>query len=228
MFIKKIFENKIDESVHRQFVRFSKGQFENRAIINIRKTSMIKITTSFELANDLVKFISFLSSEFKIKGLLMIKEQISDLKGKKKKGFFVYDIDKKISGEELKSLVSKANYTLFDCVSEDNSIDLKIKKRLPRPGKGSKAKVNDKFCQLILSLKYWPQVQKEFLFDLPSEIKKVHFEHTYIIKDINIPKELEKEGDYEKIRLGVKRTGKIIRKAIVDGKESIKEKDFTA
>jgi len=227
MFIKKIFENNMDNSVHRQFIRFSKGQYGNRAIINVKKGKTIKINTTFELANDLIYFITNLSSWFKVKGILISRNQIEGLEGKKKRGLFVYNIAKELKNDELRELVDKSYYALLDCVSGDNTIDLKIKKRLPKPGK-DESKVNDKFCQLNLDIKYWLQVHKEFLFDLPSESKKVRIEHIYIIKNIKIPKELEKERDYEKIRLWAKRSGKLIRKAIVDGKEIVKEKEFTA
>ena len=57
MFIKKIFENKIDDSVHKQFVRFGKGRYPGRAVIKITKQpDKIKIGTSFEMANDLIEF----------------------------------------------------------------------------------------------------------------------------------------------------------------------------
>ncbi len=227
MFIKKIFQNQIDESVHKQFIRFSKGQYENKAIINIKKGQKIKITTSFELATDLIIFITSLATKFKVQGILLTKNQISGIDGKKKKGFYEYKIEKEISSEELKNFASESYYALFDCLSQDNSIELKTKKKIPKPGK-SKTKVNDKFCKLTLDARYWPQVHNEFLFDFPSEIKKAHIEHTYIINDIKIPKELEKQDDYEKIRLGAKKIGKIIRKAIIDKKEFIKEKDFEA
>ena len=46
-FIKKLFEHKMDDSVHRQFKRFSKGTFENRALIDITLGSQTKIKTSF-------------------------------------------------------------------------------------------------------------------------------------------------------------------------------------
>ena len=42
-FIKKIFEGKIDNLVHEQFIRFSKGIFENKAVMNIVKSGKIKI-----------------------------------------------------------------------------------------------------------------------------------------------------------------------------------------
>lgn len=230
MFIKKIFQNKIDESVHKQFTRFGRGKFDERAIINIKKGPKIKISTSFELDNDLVFFVASLYDKFKVKGILLSKQEIPEFEGKKKKGVFNYDVNKEMSSEELKNFASKYYHTLFDCISEDGSIELKIKKKLPKPGKG-KTKVNDKFCHLVLDQKYWPAVKEEFLFDLPpKEIKKVHIEHTYIIKDIKIPKELEKEKDFEKIRLEARRVGRIIRKINIDKdkKEIIKEKEFIA
>ncbi|UZE93627.1 MAG: hypothetical protein IB618_02540 [Candidatus Pacearchaeota archaeon] len=228
MFIKKIFQNKVDETVHKQFIRFGKGEFGSKAIINIRKTSVVKLTTSFELAGDIIIFISSLAPWFRVEGLLSNREQIPCFEGKKKKGLFVYNIAKELRSEELRDLVLKSYPTLLDCISGDESINLKIKKRIPKPGKKTEAKVDDKFCQLNLDAKYWPQLHNEFLFDLPFEIKKARIVHTFIIKDIKIPKELEKEGDYEKIRLGAKRIGKVIRKVVVDGKEIVKEKDFIA
>jgi len=37
-FVKKVFEGNIDESVHLQFQKFSKGEFRNRALIKLKKT----------------------------------------------------------------------------------------------------------------------------------------------------------------------------------------------
>ena len=56
-FIKKMFEGKIDDSVHRQFKRFSKGTFENRALVNLINSKSIKVKTSFEYANDFTRFL---------------------------------------------------------------------------------------------------------------------------------------------------------------------------
>ncbi len=228
MFIKKIFENQVDETVHKQFIRFSKGQYDRKSIINIKKGPKIKVTTSFELANDIVFFIASLAPKFKVKGILLTKQEIPDIERKKKKDLFNYNIDKDLDSGELKDFVSKAFFVLFDCISQDNTIELKTKKKLPKPGKGSKSKINDKFCQLILDQKYWNQVHDEFLFDLPYDIKKAHIEHSYIINEIKIPKEFEKQRDFEKIRLEAKRAGKIIRKIVVDKKEIVKETEFTA
>ena len=62
------------------------------------------------------------------------------------------------------------------------------------------------------------------LFDIPS-FKSAEITHTFLIKEIIIPKG---EPDPAKMREMAKKKGIIIRKIIVDEKEEIKEKEFTA
>lgn len=226
MFIKKLFENKIDNSVHKQFVRFGKGSYNSRAIINVKKWgNKIKVKTSSELANDLVEFISSLAEKFSVSGVVFSKEIIQGFKFKKKPNILVCRINKEMSAQELKELSIKAYATLLDCMAP--GISLKIKKRF-FSSPYAKCSTVEEFCVLDLDKKFWQKFHEEFLFDLPLEFKKARIEHTYIIKDIIIPKELKNEKDFEKIRLMAKRKGKIIRKIIVDSREIIKEKDFEA
>ena len=56
-FIKKVWEGN-GEEVHDYFIRFSKGQFENRAALTLQKSTKIKLRGSFEWANDFVKMVS--------------------------------------------------------------------------------------------------------------------------------------------------------------------------
>jgi hypothetical protein len=226
MFIKKIWENKQDDSVHKQFVRFSKGTYAQRAVINARKTPQsLKISSTFELANDFVDFVSSLAASLKVSGLVLSKEKLELENERKKSGIYEYEIEKTINSQELKKILEKCYFCLVDC--EAQGILLKIKRRLPRPGKGPDAKVNDKFCSLELANQYETQFNKEFLFDIPT-YKKVKIGHTYEITEIVMPKELAKEKNFEKLRILAKRKGKIIRKTIVDGKENVKEKEFEA
>ena len=64
-FIKKIFEKKMDDDVHRQFTRFSKGTFEQRALtdIAIGKDS-IKVKMSYDLVNDTIRLIAVIWVNF--------------------------------------------------------------------------------------------------------------------------------------------------------------------
>ncbi len=213
-FIKKIWEGNGEEA-HYQFVRFSKGEFRNRAVLNLQKTSKIKLKGSFEWVNDFVSFALELA-DIKFSGIILSREKLDLDNEKKKKGIFKYDVSE-IDLEKIREIKDKAYAMLLD--GEAEGVVLKIKKRLPKPGK-SEGKVDDKFCQIEADLKYWEKFKETFM--LP-ECRKCKISHTFEIKDIIIP---DGEKDFEKIRLFAKKKGKIIRKLKVDKQESQEERDF--
>lgn len=224
MFIKKIWENKQDPKAHKQFIRFGKGIYTQRVVVNARvQGNLLKISSSFELPNDFLEFISDLNNKLKVSGIIISKEKLSLENEKKKSGLYEYEINREISSQEIKQILEKAYYLLLD--AECPGVLFKVKKKLPKPGKSGEAKVNDKFCVLELDIKFKQKFKEEFFWDIP-DFKKARAEHTYEIKDIIIPNELKKEKDFEKIRLESKRKGKIIRKIIFDGKEILKEKEL--
>jgi hypothetical protein len=223
-FIKKIFQDRIDEQVHQQFVRFSKGIFTQKAIVNFKKgAAKIKVTTSFELANDLVQFVFELAEKARVSGILLSRQLVPGLgAGKKKKILFEYEINKEMTSNEINEIAKNAYSMLLDCSA--SGIELKMKKKLPKPGKGE-GKVNDKFCVLEADLKYEPKIREEFLFDVKEPAKSVQIKNAYKIEDIILPKG---EKDFEKIRILAKRKGKIIRKISIEGRETASEKAFIA
>lgn len=235
-FIWRIFNDRIDESVHRQFIRFGKGEYRGRALLSLWKTGdKAKIKSSFEFANDLVLLVAFLGKEFSInflvEGVVLSKKDISDLmssvriKGnleKKKNVLYQNDIAKQeLNKEQLLKLEKDSYFSLLNI--DGPGIKLRIKSKLPKPGKGE-GKVDEKFCQLELDEKYYRAIKEDFFWDLP-ECKKVSVEHIFAINDIVIPKD---ETDYAKIRELAKRKGKVVRIANVDGKEIRKEIEFEA
>ncbi len=228
MFIKKIFENKLDDSVHKQFVRFGKGTYLGRAVTKItRQPEKIKIGTSFELATEMAEFCSSLAQHLKCSGIILIKEKIPELEKyprSKKLGLLQYEVDDQLDSIILKKVLQNplTYCALLDI--EGPGISLKSKKKLPKPGKSGDLKIDDKFCVLELDIKFWPQVKTEFCWDMP-EFKKALALHTFFITDIVMPKG---EKDFEKLRLMAKRKGKLQRKVTLDGKDIIKEKDFEA
>ncbi len=215
-FIKKIWQGK-GEDTHNYFVRFGKGKFENRAALNLQKTSAIKLGGSFEWADDFVNLVSELT-DAKFSGLILSKEPLGLENEKKKSGILEYSVD--INSEKIKELRGRVYCMLLDASGE--GISLKMKKKLPKPGKSGSLKIDDKFCQLEADLKYWPQVKEVFM--LP-ECRKAKISHTYIIDEIVLPKG---EKDFAKLRELAKRKGKIIRKLIIDGKESQEERNLEA
>jgi len=213
-FIKKIWQGKGEEA-HDCFVRFGRGQFKNRAVLVLQRTSKIKLKGNFEWANDFVQFVSELA-DTKFSGIILSKDKL-DLENEKKKArIFQYDVS--INSEKVQELKDKVYCMLLDAEAE--GITLKMKKKLP--GKGDKAKVDDRFCQLEIDLRFWPQVKEAFM--LP-ECKKCKISHIYNIGEVIMP---EGEKDFVKIRELARKKGKIIRKMEIDGQESEEEKDFEA
>ncbi len=218
-FIKKVWQDK-GEEVHNYFVRFSRGNFENRALLNLQRTKKIKLKGSFEWSSDFVNIAAEISS-LKFSGIILSKDEIEELAefpSKKKEKIIQYEVEG-VDSEKIKMIKNRAYNLLLD--AENEEVKLKMKKKLPKPGKGE-GKVNDKFCQLELDLKFWPQI-KEF-FMLP-ECKKCKIAHTFVVEDIIIP---EGEKDFTKIRELAKKKGKIIRKLEVDKQEQKEEKNFLA
>lgn len=223
-FVKKIFENKIDEKTHDQFVRFSKGVFNKRAAISFKTNGKVRLSTSFEFANDMVELFSALVSKLQVSGILLTKEDPKKfgMQGKNKSGKFEIEINKEMSSDEIKTIAEKAYFMLLDCSAP--GLELKIKKKLPKPGKSEAAKINDTFCVLDADKKFEKQIMADFLFDV-QECKKCKIYHKYDIQEIILP---TGEKDFEEIRKKAKRKGKIFRIMNIDSKEQTREKDFAA
>ena len=209
-FIKKVLTGKGDADSHRYFLRFGKGDYGRRFLISLAKGDKIKMRTSFELANDIVNFVNELK-KLKFSGKIFTKEKVPGKEGRKKAGLFVYEVTD-CSLDEFKN----AYYYLLD--AEDSELVLKIKKSLPKPGKDEE-KVDEGFCSLIISQKYWATLKEAFFWDVP-ECKKANIEHELKFNEIIVPKN---EKDPAKIRELAKRKGTIVRKIIVDGVEKSEE-----
>ena len=216
-FIKRIFEGNADESVHRQFVRFSRGSFAGRAALSLAKKEGIKLGGSFEFTNDFSIFVAE-NSDSKFSGIILSRSKL-DLPGKEKNGIFSYNVEN-IDSKKILEIKDVAYSMLLD--AEGNGISLKMKKKLPKPGKSGELKIDDKFCILECDLKFWSKL-KEF-FMLP-ECSKFKVHHTYIVEDVIVDKN---EKDFVKMRETAKKKGKIIRKMVIDGKEANEEKGFLA
>ena len=230
-FVKKIFNKEADESVHNQFIRFGKGEYNKRFPISLWKAKKIKVKSGFEFANDLVLLCSKLG-DARVSGIVLSKKDISELmsqnniKGNSetKKGglYFQNNIpNQELKKEQLIELEKNAYFTLLDV--EGEGFKLKMKKKLPKPGKDAN-KIDNKFCQFESENKFYPMIKEDFFWDVP-EAKKIEVFHTVLIQEIVMPKG---EKDYAKIRELAKRKGKIVRNIIADGKKGSKEVDFEA
>lgn len=232
-FIKKLFENKIDEGVHRQFERFSKGTFEDKALVEIDKTKKgIKLKTSFEFANE---FVLFLASKIKdtshISGVIVTNNKelqdkvkfeiagVSQFAGIKK-----LQIATDIAKEDLLDALEKFPNALFQLTFSTEYGELTTKQKSPKstkPGGDKEAKAD--FCTFKTEdINFY----KEFLFDYSKDFSKAKINHTFKIEELVVPKEYMNNPTLARIK--AKRKGKIKRFVEVDGNIFEKEINFEA
>jgi hypothetical protein len=233
-FIKKVQEKNFDESVHLQFLKFSKGEFKNRALIEAKNSNgNYTIKTSAEFANELVRDLAERLGNNKtlitgsiigtndLKGVLDFKK-ISQFQGVKN-----YSIEKQMSGTEIIDLINKfpKNFFALSFTVGDNI--LKIKPKAPKSGKpGTKGDETPKidFCNLKTTDK---KLAETFIFENP-EFKTAKIVHDFIITSIEVPAELKTSEDFALIREKSKRVGKILRKAEINEVKTQKELELRA
>src|SRR3989344_4744711 len=237
-FIKKIFDDAIDESVHLRFMKFSRGEFKNKASVKVKKSGRkYSINTSAEFANELVRVMAEKLGERKtiVTGAIVstsdLKNRIDYKEIKQFQGVKRYLIDKEMSGTELITLLDEFRKTFFALtfdVDEENK--LKIKPKAPKSGKPKAAKEGEEedvvadFCKLITNDE---KIGKSFVFEKP-DFKQAEFKHTFVIEDIVVSNELKKERDFALVREKAKRKGKITREGEIDGQKIKEEKEFEA
>ncbi len=202
-FIKKIFTNNIDEEVHKSFTRFSKGIFENRALMKIQKSKdSFKLYISYDLVKDITLLIASHIQKADVAGKI--------IKAKKKT-----EITSSVSSEELRNICRENDFVLLDITSE--GIAFRCKKAIPKPGK----KLDGKFASATLPLELLDEI-----IDFDINFKQAVTSHTFDIKEIVIPEEYK--SNPELARINAKRRGTIKRITDIDGRHEEKNIEFTA
>jgi hypothetical protein len=230
-FIKKIIDGKVDDFVHSQFQKFSKGEFRYRAIVKVKHVGKkYTIFTTAEFGNEFVRIIALKLGKNKtlVKGAIVSTSDLTgELEFKDKKqfqGVKRYLIESEMSGTEILGLLDKFPKSFFALSFETEDSKLKIKPKAPKSGKpkskgGNKPKPD--FCKLITTDE---EIGKSFVFE-QEDFKLAEFSHTFFIDELILPKG---ETDYSKIRELAKRKGRIIRESLIDEKEDTKEIKFEA
>jgi len=241
-FIKKIFNQNVDELCHSQFTKFSRGEFPNRAMVRIKNSKgKFSISTTAEYAKELVMSLAGKvgEEEVSVSGALISALDLEGFDYKEKKsaiGVRKYIIESEMSGNEILELCNKVDKAFFGLSFSFKDNVLKIKPKSPKSAKGagSKPKEGEKikidFCKLKTQDK--SIVDGLLLNEEPKNFKNIEIIHEFVIEKIVMPseEELNEKGigknDFAKIREMAKRQGKIIRKVVIDGNESTKEKEF--
>jgi len=234
-FLKKIFTGKKDDEVHSEFIKFSKGVFDNRYLLEGKKQAdRYSVKTSAELANFLVrKCLEKVNGKVAIKGII-----VSTLDLRKEKGQ-LFEPDEKIKQfmgikqlivnttlepQKVLDVMDKYPKAFFALSFKTDNFELKIKEKAPKSAKPSNkgdAEPKAEFCSLKTKDM---DIISDLFFDFPM-FKEIKIKHTIQINEIILPRG---EKDPVKIRALAIRKGKMIRKIIVDGKNATEEKDFEA
>ena len=235
-FIKKIFENKIDEDVHRQFTKFGPGTFENKALLDITLTAKaVKIKSSPEFANEFVKLVAEKLGEnsTKVTGAIVSTRKLNEepefskilenAEVKQFQGVKRFLISEEMTGTQILNFLEKTPNSFFGLTFNVDDIKLKIKPKAPKsakPGKGDDKPKAD-FCTLTYPEK---DILEDYAFDIKDSFKKAFILHTIQITEIIVPEEYK--DNFAQARIHAKRKGILTRKIEVDGKQSESKTEF--
>jgi len=232
MIIKKIFSGEMDDEVHSGFLKFGRGEFKDRYIINVKKqASGWSIKTSAEYANFFVRKC-LPSGQVHVKGVIISTFDLSDeadfeiKKISNFQGIRKTEIDSEIEGQKILNLMKKYPGAFFALSFKTPECELKIKAKAPKSSKSGKNDEETKvdFCSLKTKN---PEIVNELLFDVKQGFKEVRVSHIIKIENIIYPADFEKMKP-EEVREKSKRKGKVLRKLKVDGVEKMEEAGFEA
>jgi hypothetical protein len=237
-FIKKIFDGKVDDYVHTQFQKFSRGEFTNKAMVRVKESSgKFTIGTTAEYARELVRIMGEKLGDKKtlVTGALVSALDLQGFKYEEKKmamGVRKYMVNREMSGKELIELCDSFPKAFIGLSFKVGEEELNIQAKSPKSAKGASSNKKEDadlkidFCKIKTTDR---KIVENLVFDNEVKtFKKVEIIHSFVITDIVIPDHLKNEKDFAVVREGAHRKGKIIRTLNIDGNSVKKEKDFQA
>ncbi len=235
MIIKKIFEGDFDDEVHNAFVKFSRGEFKDKYLVNAKKqANKWAVKTGPEYVNSLVKVClqRLGDEEVSMTGIIVstldLREEITFpiVKTGNFQGIRKNQINTEIKPNELIALMEKFPKVFFALSFKGKDFNLKIKAKAPKSGKPGKGDEDAKadFCTLKTNER---GILTDLFFDIDLDWKEISINHTIKIDGIVYPDDMDNLKPAE-VREQSKRKGIIVRRLIVDGKEKVKEANFVA
>jgi len=231
--INKIFRGIVDEEIHDEFVKFSRGVFQNKYLLEgKRQKNAWAVKTGAEYTNYLVrKCLSEIPNDtpIKINGVVVsTKDLKNELKIPISKVKQFAGVRQAIIATEIKpSLVlaemDRLPKAFFALSFRSLNSDLKVKAKAPKSGKpspkGEKGVAAD-FCRVKTNDE---SLIADLFFDSPN-FTQISVEHTIEVKKIMLPKDTT---DPRELREKAQRHGIIKRKIISDGEVFEETKEFT-
>ncbi len=232
--IKKIFEGNNDDEVHNAFIKFSKGTFNDRYLLDAKaQKDKWAIKAGAEYVNTIVeKCLKKSEEKVQIKGVIVstmdLREEVTFEFERVKQfmGIKQLIINTELNRDELLALMERLPKAFYALSFKGDDFDLKVKAKAPKGAKPSNKgdkEVKADFCNLKTPDK---SLIDELFFDLADGWKIAKVNHTIVIDNIELPSGVT---DPVAMREGAKRGGKIIRSVSVDeGEVKESEKEFLA
>ncbi len=234
MIIKNIFDGVFDDEVHVAFLKFGKGLYEGKYLLEGKKQSKNwSVKTGAEYANFLVRrCMEDIGDSVKVTGAIVstldLKDEfnfelkkVSNFQGVRK-----HIVDSDVVVADIFALMDKYPKAFFALSFKGNGFILKIKPKAPASGKPGKNKgkgpVAD-FCTLKTTDK---KIIDELFFDIVS-FEKIKVSHNINVTDIIYPSDMGNLKPAE-IREMAKRKGVLKRVSEVDGDVRESQAEFVA
>lgn len=227
--IKDIFEGNVTNEDHGEFIKFSRGVFNYRYLIEAKKQkNSWAIKTGPEFVNSIVKMcLQKESGEIEVSGVIVstFKIENSELPVERIKQFMGVKqaiINAKIAPAKILAAMEKYPKAFFALSFSTSLCQLKVKAKAPKSAKpvstgGKEPKAE--FCTLKTTD---VSIVKDILFDV-QEFKEVKVKHSIAINEIILP---DGVSDPVQLRELSKRKGVLKREVEVDGRKSAKEANF--
>lgn len=233
MIIKKIFDGIFDDDVHVAFLRFGRGEYKNKYLIEgKRQAKKWAIKASAEYANSLVNLcLKKINEPINIKGVIVSTldlrdeidfdvKKVSNFQGVRK-----HVIDSEINPSDILELMDKYPKAFFALSFGGDGFVLKIKPKAPKAEKKPKEgeEISIDFCSLKTDNK---EIVDELFFGI-KDFNEVFINHIINVNDVIYPSNMNELKPTE-IRELAKRKGIVKRIVNVDGVEKISEAEFVA
>ena len=234
MVIKEIFEGVFDDRVHTSFLKFGRGEYKDKYLLEGKKQAKKwAIKAGAEYANILVrKCLEKVGESVEVTGVIVSTLDLRDeinfevSKVKNFQGVRKHVIDGEVEPEQIFALMEKYPKAFFALSFKGDGFVLKIKPKAPADGKKSK-KEGEGIVADFCSLKTDDKVLLAYLFFGIGDFAEVKVKHQISVTDIVYPSNMEELKPTE-VREMAKRKGVVIRTATVDGKVQVSEANFVA
>jgi hypothetical protein len=233
MIMQKIFQGESDDEIHNAFVKFSRGEFKDKYLVNAKKQGSGKyaVKAGAEYVNELVRScLMKASNPVSVKGIIVSTLDLRDeipfdvVKTGNFQGIRKNQINTELNPQDVLDLMNKYPKVFFALSFKGKDFDLKVKPKAPKsskPGKDDEDASAD-FCTLKTNN---VEMIQDLFFGIGLNWNEVSINHTLNITGIVYPNNLESLKPAE-VREQSKREGEITRRVIVDGEEVVTTTHF--